>query len=49
MVKTKVLCDKNFIVGEIDPRLFGSFAEHMGRVIYTGSWRRAERGQTEET
>ena len=36
MVKTKVLCDKNFIVGEIDPRLFGSFAEHMGRVIYTG-------------
>lgn len=36
MKKTKVVCNKKFIVGEIDPRLFGSFLEHMGRVIYTG-------------
>lgn len=36
MLKADIICDKNFKVGEIDPRLFGSFLEHMGRVIYTG-------------
>ncbi len=36
MLEAKVVCNKNFITGEIDPRLFGSFAEHMGRVIYSG-------------
>ena len=25
-----------FVVGELDPRLFGGFLEHMGRAIYTG-------------
>ena len=28
--------DHDFRVGEIDPRLFGSFLEHLGRAIYTG-------------
>ena len=28
--------DPTFRVGTVDPRLFGSFAEHMGRCIYTG-------------
>lgn len=36
MLKTRILCDKDFIIGEIDPRLYGSFLEHMGRVIYSG-------------
>lgn len=36
MLKGKVYCDKAFTVGEIDPRMYGSFLEHMGRVIYTG-------------
>ncbi|MGC6769351.1 alpha-N-arabinofuranosidase [Enterococcus sp. LJL51] len=27
---------KDFLVGEISPRLFGSFVEHMGSVVYTG-------------
>ncbi len=36
MLKAEVICDKNFKIGEIDPRLYGSFLEHMGRVIYTG-------------
>lgn len=34
--KTRIYCDRNFTVGEIDKRLFGSFVEHMGRVIYSG-------------
>ena len=26
----------DFVVGSIDPRLFGSFVEHLGRCVYTG-------------
>ena len=36
MLEAKIVCDKNFKIGNIDPRLYGSFLEHMGRVIYTG-------------
>lgn len=36
MIKTKLYCDINYKVGDIDTRLYGSFLEHMGRVIYTG-------------
>lgn len=36
MEVTKIVCDKKYVIGEIDPRLYGSFLEHMGRVIYTG-------------
>lgn len=36
MLATKVICNKDYLVGEIDKRLYGSFLEHMGRVIYTG-------------
>ncbi|MGY1456199.1 arabinosylfuranosidase ArfA [Streptomyces sp. SS8] len=28
--------DPAFTVGEVDPRLFGSFVEHLGRCVYTG-------------
>lgn len=33
---TKIYCNKEYSVGKIDPRVFGSFLEHMGRVIYSG-------------
>lgn len=36
MLKAQIVCNKDFIVGEIDERLYGSFLEHMGRVIYYG-------------
>ena len=26
----------DFTIGELDPRVFGSFIEHMGRAVYTG-------------
>lgn len=26
----------SFVIGEIDPRIYGSFVEHMGRCVYTG-------------
>jgi alpha-L-arabinofuranosidase len=31
-----VTIDPAFVVGPVDPRLFGTFVEHMGRSVYTG-------------
>jgi len=31
-----VVLDPAFVVGPIDPRIFGSFVEHLGRCVYTG-------------
>ena len=28
--------DKEFITGDIDKRLYGSFIEHLGRAVYEG-------------
>lgn len=36
MIFGKLICNKSFHQGEIDRRIYGSFAEHMGRVIYSG-------------
>lgn len=36
MKKAKVTVDKNFILGDIDKRLYGSFIEHLGRAVYEG-------------
>lgn len=35
-VKAEMKLDKNFKVGEVDPRIYGSFIEHLGRAIYSG-------------
>jgi alpha-N-arabinofuranosidase len=34
--QARLTLDPGFAVGEVDPRLFGSFVEHMGRCVYTG-------------
>lgn len=36
MLKGKIYSNRRYCIGEIDPRIYGSFLEHMGRVIYTG-------------
>lgn len=36
MNETKISVRQAFAVGKISPRLFGSFVEHMGSVVYTG-------------
>lgn len=33
---TLAVIDQRFPIGEVDPRIFGGFAEHMGRCIYEG-------------
>jgi len=36
MKKAIIITDKNFIIGEVDKRIFGSFLEHLGRAVYGG-------------
>ena len=36
MTIARLIADLDFPTGEIDPRLFGSFVEHIGRCVYTG-------------
>ncbi|MGE6733555.1 alpha-L-arabinofuranosidase, partial [Streptomyces sp. NPDC059900] len=32
----RFVIDPEFSVGDVDPRLYGTFVEHMGRCVYTG-------------
>lgn len=34
--KAKMIIEKDFAIAEIDPRLYGSFVEHLGRCVYGG-------------
>ena len=36
MKKAKMILDKDFSIGRIDPRMYGSFIEHLGRAVYGG-------------
>jgi len=35
-MKANITINKNFEISRIDPRLYGSFVEHMGRCVYEG-------------
>ncbi len=35
-MNAKLYADRHFSIGQIDPRLYGSFIEHLGRAIYGG-------------
>ena len=36
MTEAVIVLDPAFVVGKTDPRLFGSFVEHLGRCVYGG-------------
>lgn len=36
MKRATILFDKHFAIGNVDPRLMGSFVEHLGRCLYNG-------------
>ncbi len=36
MEKSFIKLDPDFVVGDVNRRLFGTFVEHMGRCVYTG-------------
>lgn len=35
-MKASICIDKHFTAGTVDPRIFGSFVEHLGRAVYGG-------------
>ncbi len=35
-MKAKIVANRRFTVADIDPRLYGSFIEHLGRAVYGG-------------
>jgi len=34
--RARIVIDRDFRIGEVDPRLYGSFVEHLGRAVYGG-------------
>ena len=36
MLKAKIKADRDYKIGEIDKRIYGSFIEHLGRAVYGG-------------
>ena len=36
MKKATMIMDRDYAIGQIDPRLYGSFIEHLGRAVYGG-------------
>ena len=36
MLKGRIIADADWAIGKIDPRIFGTFVEHMGRCVYGG-------------
>lgn len=36
MKKATMILDKDYTIGKIDPRMYGSFIEHLGRAVYGG-------------
>ena len=36
MKKATMILDKDFAIGQVDPRMYGSFIEHLGRAVYGG-------------
>lgn len=36
IITAKMLLDRDYIISEIDPRIYGSFIEHLGRAVYGG-------------
>ncbi len=35
-MKTKMVLERDFVIGSIDERIYGSFIEHLGRAVYKG-------------
>lgn len=36
MKNAEIIYNKNFTIGEVDRRMYGSFVEHLGRCVYNG-------------
>lgn len=34
--KVKMVVDREYRIGQVDERIYGSFIEHLGRAVYDG-------------
>jgi len=48
MTRARITIDRDFTIGDVPRRLFGSFVEHMGRCVYTGIYEPGHETATEE-
>ena len=48
MISTRLIVDRDFVVAELDRRLFGTFVEHVGRSVYTGIYEPAHPSADED-
>lgn len=46
--KAKMVVDKEFEIGKIDSRIYGSFIEHLGRAVYNGIFEKGHKTADEE-
>ena len=38
MIHAKMYIDPHFVISEVEPEMFSSFLEHLGRVVYDGTY-----------
>ena len=48
MIKNTLHLHTQFQIGEVDPRIFGGFLEHMGRAVYEGVYQPESRHADEK-
>ncbi len=48
MMKAEIIVDKNYIVGEVDRKIYGSFIEHLGRAVYEGIYQPGQKSADEQ-
>lgn len=47
-MKAKITVNKNYTIGKIDKRIYGSFIEHLGRAVYEGIYDHEHKMSDEE-
>ena len=48
MIKARISIDKYTVVSEVDPRIYGSFLEHLGRAVYDGIYQPEQKSADED-
>ena len=47
-MKVQIITDKNYIIGDIDRKIYGSFIEHLGRAVYEGIYQPGQKTADEQ-
>ena len=47
-MKVQITTDKNYIIGDIDRKIYGSFIEHLGRAVYEGIYQPGQKTADEQ-